>query len=317
MHTQPVLLSIVVPIYNEDTTIPVFHKHLNTALKQLPIEIKVEILYVNDGSHDQSAQVLQDLQQQDQRVGFLEFSRNFGKEIALSAGLDYAKGDAVVVIDVDLQHPPELIIALYQQWQAGFDMVYAKRLHRQDETIVKKIGSRIFYSLLNKLTLLPIPEDAGDFRLLDRKLVDHLKQLREHHRFMKGLFTWLGYKQSAITYEAAARSGGSSKWNYKKLVSLAIEGLTSFSITPLRLSTYLGFTIACSAFLYGLWIIYKTIAFGELVRGYPSLMVAILFLGGVQLIAIGVLGEYIGRIFMETKQRPLYLVKDHKPASQF
>ncbi len=312
VHTS--FLSIVVPVYNEATTIPLFHQRLSAVLAQLPA--RAEILFVNDGSTDQSAAVLTALQAADSRIGVLTFTRNFGKEIALSAGLDYAAGDAVIVMDVDLQDPPELIPEMHQHWQAGSAMVYTKRLHRNDETVLKKYSSKLFYKLLGKLTPLVIPTDARDFRLLDRTLVNHLRKIRETHRFMKGLFSWLGYEPIVITYEAAPRSGGQSKWNYGKLFALAIEGLTSFSIVPLRWSTYLGFATAGTAFLYALWTIYKTCFFGEPVAGYPSLMVVILFLGGVQLMALGIMGEYVGRTFMESKQRPLYLLRDYKPAAQ-
>jgi glycosyltransferase involved in cell wall biosynthesis len=305
-------LSIVVPVYNEAGIISAFHERLTQVLKTLPFF--VEIIYVNDGSTDVSVAILNTLKTKDHRVAIVDLSRNFGKEIALSAGLDYTQGDAVIVIDSDLQDPPELIPKLVEQWQHGYDVVFAKRTSRAGESWIKKYSAQLFYRLLHKISPVEIPVDTGDFRLLSRRTVEALKNLRETHRYMKGLFSWVGFPQIAVPYERDPRFGGESKFNYWKLWNLAIEGITSFSIAPLKFATYFGFLTASAAFIYALVIIYKTLAFGEPVQGYPSLMVVMLFLGGIQLITLGIIGEYLGRTFVETKRRPLYLVKHYDPA---
>lgn len=306
-------LSIVVPVYNEATILSAFNQRLRATLATL--EGSSEIIYVNDGSTDDSIKVLHTLRAHDPRVAIVDLSRNFGKEIALSAGIDHAEGDAIVVMDADLQDPPELIPTLLQRWQEGYDIVYAKRISRPGETWFKKSTAYLFYRLFHKLSPLQIPIDTGDFRLLSRRTVEAIKQLRETHRFMKGLFTWIGYPQIAVPYERDSRFGGKSKWNYWKLWNLAIEGITSFSSAPLKFSTYFGLLVALGAFIYALVIIYKTLVFGEPVPGYPSLMVVILFLGGIQLLTLGIIGEYLGRTFTESKQRPLYFVKDYRPST--
>jgi glycosyltransferase involved in cell wall biosynthesis len=312
------LLSIVVPLYNEADILATFHARLTAVLETLKNTLKItsEIIYVNDGSADISAKVLLTLKAQDPRIAIIDLSRNFGKEIALSAGLDHTHGDAIIVIDADLQDPPEVIPKLIEQWQQGFDVVFATRISRAGESWIKKRSAQLFYRLLNKISPIQIPVDTGDFRLLSRRTVEALKHLRETHRFMKGLFSWVGFPQIAVPYERDPRFGGESKFNYWKLWNLAIEGITSFSIAPLKLSTYFGFATACVAFVYALMIIYKTLVFGEPVQGYPSLMVVMLFLGGIQLITLGIIGEYLGRTFVETKQRPLYLVKSYSPSEQ-
>lgn len=306
------LLSVVVPAYNEEEVLPEFHKRISTILDSMAIE--AEIVYVNDGSADKTLEVMQELCKKDPRVAIVDLSRNFGKEIALTAGLDHANGDAVVVIDADLQDPPELIPELVKHWKDGYDVVYAKRIVRDGETIIKKTTAYVFYRLIQKVSRVKIPEDTGDFRLLSRRAVDSLIQLREHHRFMKGLYAWIGYPQKAVPYQRDRRYAGQTKWNYWKLWNFALEGITSFSIAPLKLATYLGVITALSAFIYALFIVFKTLVYGEPVRGYPSLMVAILFFGGIQLFFTGVLGEYLGRMFNETKHRPLYFLKGYKPS---
>lgn len=297
-------LSIVVPVYNEVDVLPEFHRRLDEVL--ISLDASCEILYVNDGSHDQSLQVIEDFN--DVRVKIIDLSRNFGKEIALTAGLDHASGDAVVVIDADLQDPPEVIPELVAKWQEGYDVVYARRTSRDSDTFLKKTTATLFYRFVQGINRVKIPADTGDFRLLSKRAVDALKQLRETHRFMKGLFAWIGYPQVAVDYSRDARFAGDTKWNYWQLWNFALEGITSFTITPLKLATYVGlFTSLCS-FIYALFVIYKTLAYGEPVQGYPSLMVVILFLGGIQLMCLGVLGEYLGRMFNETKHRPLYFI---------
>jgi glycosyltransferase involved in cell wall biosynthesis len=246
----------------------------------------------------------------------VDLSRNFGKEIAMTAGMDHARGDAVVVIDADLQDPPELIPEMIRHWQDGYDVVYAKRTSRAGESALKKVTAYLYYRTIGKLSRVKIPADAGDFRLLSRRAVDALAGLREQHRFMKGLFAWIGYPQKAIPYERHARHDGKTKWNFRSLWSFAIEGITSFSIMPLKVATYVGVATAFGAFLFGLFLIIQTLLFDNPVAGYPSLMVAVLFLGGIQLIALGIIGEYLGRMFDETKGRPLYLLKGYQAAER-
>jgi glycosyltransferase involved in cell wall biosynthesis len=310
--TTHILLSVVVPAYNEEAVLPEFHRRLTTVLAAMPVE--AEVIYVNDGSTDGTVATLQGLREQDARVAMVDLSRNFGKEIALSAGLDHAHGAAVVVIDADLQDPPELIPELVKHWTDGYDVVYAKRLSRQGESVVKRATAYAFYRLMRGVGNVQIPEDTGDYRLLSRRAVEALKQLREQHRFMKGLFAWIGYPQMAIPYQRDRRHAGHTKWNYWRLWNFALEGITSFSVVPLKIATYFGLLIALGAFAYAGYIIYDKLVYDNPVPGYPSLIVIILFLGGVQLITIGIIGEYVGRIFDEVKHRPLYFLKDHQPS---
>jgi len=302
-------LSIVVPAFNEEEVLPEFHRRLVNVLDKL--NIHCEILYVNDGSNDDTLAVMKSFI--DPRVAILDLSRNFGKEIALTAGLDHARGDAVVVIDADLQDPPELIPQLIDKWKEGYDVVYARRSTREGETFLKKLTAKLFYRFIKHVSRVKIPEDTGDFRLLSRRAVDAVKQLNETHRFMKGLFSWIGYPQVAVTYTRDPRFAGKTKWNYWKLWNFALEGITSFTITPLKIASYVGFIVSVCSFIYALIIIFKTIIYGDPVPGYPSLMVVVLFLGGVQLISLGVIGEYLGRMFNETKHRPLYFVNKFIP----
>ncbi|HSW21487.1 MAG TPA: glycosyltransferase family 2 protein [Burkholderiaceae bacterium] len=302
-------LSVVVPVFNEQEVLGEFHRRLAAVLDALGMP--AEIVYVNDGSSDRSLALMHELCAADARVSIIDLSRNFGKEIAMTAGIDLARGDGVVVIDADLQDPPEVIGELVAEWKAGHDVVYAQRAVRDGESFVKKLTAAWFYRLIQRTNRVRIPVDTGDFRLLSRRAVDSLKQLREHHRFMKGLFAWVGHSQKAVLYKRDARFAGESKFNYWRLWNFALEGFTSFTIAPLKSASYLGLAIAGLAFVYAIWIIFKTLAFGDPVAGYPSLMVVILFLGGVQLIGIGVLGEYVGRMFNETKGRPLYILNEH------
>ena len=301
------LLSVVVPAYNEQEVLETFHDRLSAVLATLPLD--AEVVYVNDGSSDDTLSILRGLRRRDPRVAVIDLSRNFGKEIALTAGLDHARGDAVIVIDADLQDPPELIPKLIEPWRdEGCDVVYAQRISRAGESWLKKKTASWFYRLMQHVGEIPIPPDTGDFRLLSRRTVDSIRSLRERHRFMKGLFTWVGFRQCAVAYERDARGAGESKWNYWRLWNLALEGLTSATLVPLKVSSYIGLIIAVLAFATGLWIIFKTLAFGDPVQGWPSLMVVVLFLGGVQLVALGVIGEYLGRLFNEAKGRPLYFL---------
>ena len=307
---QNKLLSIVSPVYNEVENLDEFYSRVLSATGDLNLE--TEIIYINDGSKDNSIQVINKQSKNDDRVAVIDLSRNFGKEIALTAGLDHASGDAVIVIDSDLQDPPELIPKLVEEWLNGYDVVNAKRIKRKGEGSLKKITSYIYYRLLFYLSDINIPIDTGDFRLLNRCALDALLKLREKHRYMKGLFVWVGFKQKEIEYEREARYKGKTKWNFFSLFNLAFDGLTSFSIIPLRLASIVGFLSAFFGFFYGLTIVVKRLFFQEQVVGFTSLVVLITFFGGIQLLSIGIIGEYIGRIFNETKNRPLYIVKNIK-----
>jgi glycosyltransferase involved in cell wall biosynthesis len=301
-------LCVVIPCFNEEAVLAQCHARVSAILDTLPGAHTV--LYVDDGSRDGSAGVLRELAARDARVGVLRLSRNFGKEIALSAGLDHADGDAVVVMDADLQDPPELIPVLLAQFDQGYDVVYGVRRSRAGESWLKRATAAVFYRLIGKLSRTPVPADTGDFRLLSHRAVLALRQLRERHRFMKGLFGWVGFRQIGVEYDRAPRAAGSTKWNWWKLWNFALEGITSFSTGPLRVATYVGLATSVFAFGYGLWVIAKTLLFGDPVRGYPSLMVVILFLGGIQLMALGMIGEYLGRLYEESKQRPMYLIEE-------
>lgn len=302
------ILSIVAPAYNEGDSLEEFYSRLTNATNDL--DLQLEIIYVNDGSVDSTFEVMQAQHNKDPRVTVVNLSRNFGKEIALTAGLDFAVGDAVVVIDTDLQDPPELIPELVNKWLGGYDVVNAKRIKRKGEGWFKKLTSYLYYRFLYQLSDIKIPKDTGDFRLLSRKAVDALLTLREKHRYMKGLFTWVGYSQAEITYERDERYAGKTKWNFWALLNLAFEGLTSFSVIPLRLASITGVLSALIALVFGVLIIVKKFIYGDPVAGYPSLVVLITFIGGIQLLALGVIGEYLGRVFNETKNRPLYLVDE-------
>lgn len=306
------LISVIVPAYNEAEVLPEFHRRLSQTLSGL--DLASEIIYVNDGSKDATVLILHALQRNDPRVTIIDLSRNFGKEIAMTAGIDHASGDAVVVIDADLQDPPELIHELVRHWRDGYDDVYAKRVSRDGESFVKRATAHLFYRLLRALSSVDIPPDTGDFRLLSRRAVDSLKQLKEQHRFMKGLFNWVGFERKEVLYQRDPRSAGKSKWNYWRLWNFALEGITSHSTAPLRIASYVGFFVASCAFAYALYMAYDKLAHGNAVAGYPSLIVTMLFLGGVQLITLGIIGEYLGRMFDESKQRPLYFIKNYVPA---
>jgi polyisoprenyl-phosphate glycosyltransferase len=305
-------LSVVVPAYNEAETLPELHRRLTSVLDT--VGATCEVIYINDGSRDKTIAVMRALRTQDGRVTVIDLSRNFGKEIALTAGLDHARGDAVIVIDADLQDPPELIPDLIAEWRNGFDVVYAKRIARDGETALKKLTAAAFYRVIRAISRTQIPADTGDFRLLSRRAVDALKQIRERHRFMKGLFAWIGFPQKAVEYKRDPRHAGTTTFNYWKLWNFAIEGITSFTTGPLKFATYAGIVVAFVSFIYALVIVYETLVHGNPVPGYPSLMVAVLFLGGVQLLCIGIMGEYLGRLFNESKNRPLYLVNEYSPA---
>ncbi len=305
-------LSIIVPAYNEEEVLPIFHSRLVAALANLvELEGRWEVVYVNDGSKDDTLRILKQLQLTDAAIGVAALSRNFGKEAAMSAGLKLARGDAVILIDADLQDPPELIGDMLRVWQQGADVVNMKRSSRQGETWFKKASAAWFYKVINGLSEVHIPENVGDFRLFSRRAVDALNQLPESNRFMKGLFAWIGYKQVIVEYERHARAAGETKWPYLKLLNFAIEGITGFSVVPLRLASYAGFLTALSAFVYALFLLVKTLTIGDSVKGFPTLILTILILGGLQLMAMGIIGEYLGRLFMESKRRPLFLIDEY------
>ena len=308
------MLSVVVPAYNEEEVLPIFHARLVSALDAIAsLAGRWEVVYVNDGSKDATLQILHEIRGQNPAVGVANLSRNFGKEAAMSAGLRLARGDAVVLIDADLQDPPELIGEMVHVWQQGADVVNMKRVSRQGETWFKKASARWFYKVINALSEVHIPENVGDFRLLSRRAVDALNQLPERNRFMKGLFAWIGYKQVVVQYDRHPRAAGQTKWPYFKLLNFAVEGITGFSVVPLRLASYAGFLTALSAFVYALFLLVKTLMVGDSVKGFPTLILTILILGGLQLMAMGIIGEYLGRLFMESKNRPLYLLDEYQP----
>jgi glycosyltransferase involved in cell wall biosynthesis len=308
---HPPLLSVVVPVFNEQDVLGEFHRRLSAVLDRLALD--AEVVYVNDGSSDASMALLGRLHETDPRVVVIDFSRNFGKEAAMSAGLDVADGDAVVLIDADLQDPPELIEQMLQTWREGYDVVLMRRRVRANESWLKKATSHAFYRVISRMGTIPIPEDVGDFRLLSRRAVAALRRLPERSRFMKGLFAWIGYPTRELLYDRDGRFAGDSKFNYWRLWNFALEGITSFSAAPLKSASYFGMAIALVAFAYGLFIMLRTLLYGDPVPGFPTLVTLVLFLGGLQLVALGVIGEYLARMFVEVKQRPLYLVARHLP----
>jgi polyisoprenyl-phosphate glycosyltransferase len=308
MDSTPIELSIVVPLYCEESNIDYLFSRLETVVDQLGLAY--EIVCVDDGSKDRTLEALINNHHRNPNIKVVALSRNFGKELALTAGIDYSIGKAVVPIDADLQDPPELITQLITKWREGYDVVYAKRRTREGETWFKRFTANAFYRTIGRMSRVPIPQDTGDFRLLDRRVVDALKRLPERNRFMKGLFAWVGYKQTFIEYDRAPRFSGNTKWNYWKLWNFAVDGITSFSMAPLKIWSYIGIILSLIAFLYASFLVIRTLILGIDVPGYASLMVATLFLGGVQLVSLGVIGEYLGRIYEEVKGRPLYLVRD-------
>ena len=310
------IITILVPCYNEENNINLLYNRLKNLIKSLPC-YEFQILLINDGSKDKTLDRMQELHESDQRVSYLSLSRNFGKENAMLAGLDYASGDAVILMDADLQDPPELIPQMIAEWEKGYDDVYARRRSRAGETWLKKTTAHLYYRLLRKFADIDIPVDVGDFRLLDRQAVDALCTLRERQRYTKGLFSWIGYNKKELLFDRDPRAAGNSKMNFLKLFGLAVDGITSFSVAPLRLASVLGLVISTVAFLYLLFVIIKTLLFGDPVAGYPSMISIILFMGGIQLIVLGIIGEYVGRIFYEAKGRPDYLVSEYNGAKVY
>ncbi len=300
------LISVIVPMYNEEGGLETFFTTLATCLRDLPLNY--EIICVDDGSSDNTLARLEERARNDRHIKVVALSRNFGKEAAMTAALDFARGDAVLPIDADLQDPPELIGDMVAKWKEGFDVVYAKRVSRRSDSLVKRNSAGWFYRIFNRVSEIKIPENVGDFRLMDRRVVDAIKLLPEKDRFMKGLFCWPGFKHTVVEFERQSRLEGETKFNYWRLWNFAISGITSFSTMPIRMGVYLGLMVSAFAFLYGTYIIIETLVTGIDVPGYASLLVVVLFLGGIQLFFMGLMGEYIGRIYREVKNRPIYLV---------
>lgn len=309
----PQKISILIPAYNEQEVLRHLYERLHKLAGETP-KYNFEFLFVNDGSRDKTLEIIKTYAKKDPRVSYINLSRNFGKETAMIAGLDHADGDATVIIDADLQDPPELIPQMISYWEQGYDDVFARRSSRNGESWFKKATSTAFYKILQRSTHIPIQQDTGDFRLLDKRCVAALRQFRESERYTKGMFSWIGYKKKEISYDRDPRFAGETKWNYFKLINLAIDGITSFTTAPLRISSVLGILVSVCAFIYIVYLVIRTMFFGTDLAGYPSMMAVILFLGGVQLLSLGVIGEYIGRIFNETKKRPLYFIEEYHQA---
>ena len=303
-------ITLLIPVYNEESVLPQLFKRLDEFTKNTP-NYQFEFLFINDGSTDKSFSIIAEQSKKDSRISYINLSRNFGKEIAMIAGIDHVKSDALVIIDADLQDPPELIQEMISYWEDGYDDVYARRNNRQGETWLKKKTSQWYYRILQKSTNIPIQIDTGDFRLLDRRCIEALQKFRESQRNTKAIFSWIGYKKKEIFYDRDPRLSGQTKWNYRKLLNLAIDGITSFTTAPLRMATIFGFIISLIAFIWIIYLLVRPLFGVSTGAGYSSLMAVILFLGGVQLLSLGIIGEYVGRIFIETKNRPLYLIEEY------
>ena len=301
-------VSLLIPAYNEQESLPLLYQKIVEVTDTLP-QYEWEFMFVNDGSKDNTLNILRQLRSTDRRVNYIDLARNFDKEVAMLAGFDLATGDCLVIIDADLQDPPELIPEMIKYWEEGYEDVYAKRKTREGESFMKKFTSKLYYAILQRMTSIPIQRDTGDFRLLDRKCINALKQIRESQRYTKGMFSWIGFNKKELLFDRAPRVAGTTKWNYWKLCNLAIEGITSFTITPLRVASVMGIVVSLVAFTYMLVTVFRTLIWGNPVAGYSSLMAVMLFLGGIQLLFLGIQGEYLGRIFNETKNRPVYFVE--------
>lgn len=308
-------ISILIPAYNEQEVLQLLYERL----MKLAGENKgydFEFLFVNDGSSDQTLDIIKKFAARDPRIAYVNLSRNFGKETAMLAGFDHVTGDAMVIIDADLQDPPELIPQMIKLWRDGYDDVYAKRRSRAGESWLKKLTSRLYYKLLQSSTRIPVQIDTGDFRLLDRRCVDALREFRESERYTKGMFSWIGYRKKEVLYDRDPRAAGETKWNYRRLTNLAIDGLTSFTTAPLRLASVMGFIVSGAAFVYIIYLLVRPLFGVSTGDGYSSIMAVVLFLGGIQLISLGIIGEYTARIFSETKRRPLYFVEEYRPSGR-
>lgn len=303
-------ISIIIPAYNEEESLPFLYERLEKLIDSIT-NYEFEVLFVNDGSKDNTINLIKEYREKDNRISYVDFSRNFGKEIGMIAGLDYATGDAVIFMDADLQDPPELIPEMIKFWEEGYDDVYAQRKSRAGETFLKKFTSKMYYKVLQALTPVPIQKDTGDFRLLDRRCVNALKKLRETDRNSKSMFSWIGYKKKAVFYDRDPRVAGKTKWNYKKLIDLAIDGITSFTTSPLRISTYIAIPTFLALFVYFIYVIIKCIRFNIAIQAFQATILLILFFSGIQILLFGIIGEYLGRIFNASKNRPLYLVNEY------
>ncbi len=303
-------ISILIPCYNEEKSLPMLYE----ALQQVVAEntsYEWEFLFINDGSRDNTLSVLEQLRDKDSRCCYVDLSRNYGKEAAMLAGFDYVTGDAVVIMDADLQHPPRIIPQMITKWEEGYDDVYAQRITRGKESWLRKLLSLIYYRLLVKSSRIDVLPNVGDFRLLDRQCIDALKTLREQGRYTKGMYCYIGFRKISVDFETRERVAGESSMNYRNLTRLAVEGIMSYTTAPLRFASIIGLLVSSVAFIYGLWILTKTLIWGDPVAGFPTLMVAILFLGGVQLLSLGIIGEYLGRVYNETKNRPVYFARTY------
>ncbi len=303
-------ITIIIPAYNEQDSLPFLYERMEKLINSIE-NYEFEILFVNDGSKDKTIDLIKEYREKDKRISYVDFSRNFGKEIAMIAGLDYAQGDAVIFMDADLQDPPELIPKMIEYWEQGYDDVYAQRKSRKGETWLKKFTSKMYYRLLQTLTNVEIQKDTGDFRLLDRRCVNALKKLRESQRCSKSMFSWIGYNKKAIYYNRDPRVAGQTKWNYRKLVNLAIDGITSFTTSPLRISTYIAIPTFMALVIYFIYVIAKCCIEGVVIQAFQAIILLVLFFSGIQILLFGIVGEYLGRIFNETKNRPLYLIKEY------
>ena len=306
-------VSIIVPAYNEEASLQKLYESLCRLADTLP-GYDVEMLFINDGSTDATQQIIAQLAADDRRVAYVELSRNFGKEAAMLAGFDHAKGDCAVVMDADLQDPPQVVGEMIDWWEQGYEDVYARRRTRGKESWIRRRMTMLYYRILALSTRFDVLQNVGDFRLLDRKCIEALRQLRESERYTKGLFSWIGFRKKEISFDRNGRQYGKSHWSMLQLTALAIEGITSFTIAPLRIATLLGFITGLGAFAYLVYVFIKAVIYGDPVAGYPTLICVMLFLGAVQLICLGIIGEYLGRVFNESKRRPVYLVEDYHPA---
>ncbi len=303
-------ISIIIPAYNEEESLSFLFERLNKITREIE-NYEFEILLVNDGSKDKTIEIIKEQRKQDKRISYVDLSRNFGKETAMIAGLDYAEGDAVIFMDADLQDPPELIPELIKYWEEGYDDVYARRKTRKGETFLKKFTSKMYYKILQKIAGMEIQRDTGDFRLLDRRCVNALKKLRESQRCTKSMFSWIGYKKKEVLYDREPRIAGKTKWNYLKLIDLAIDGITSFTTSPLRLATYISIPTFIILGVYFIYVIAKCFVVHMAIQAFQAIILLILFFSGIQILLFGIIGEYLGRIFVETKNRPLYLVNEY------
>ena len=303
-------ITIIIPAYNEEESLPFLYERLEKLMNEIK-DYEFEVLFVNDGSKDNTIKIIKELRQKDKRICYVDLSRNFGKETAMIAGLDYATGDCVIFMDADLQDPPELIPELIKYWEEGYDDVYARRSSRKGETWLKKFTSKMYYRVLQSVTRVPIQKDTGDFRLLDKRCVNALRKLRESQRCSKSMFSWIGYNKKEVMYERDPRVAGSTKWNYRKLIDLAIDGITSFTTSPLRISTYLSIPTFLALAVYFIYVIVKCFTQNVAIQAFQAIILLILFFSGIQILLFGIIGEYLGRIFNETKNRPLYFVNEY------